>query len=303
MKLGLVSAILADKSFEETIDFIADAGLECVELACWPKEKAERRYAGVTHLDVVNLSDSEISYISNYCQKRKVRISALAYYPNVLDADPERQKCAVLHLKRVIKAAMQMKVGVVTTFIGRDQRKTVEENLILCQEVWPDIMSWAEECGVKIAIENCPMLFDENQWPGGQNLATTPALWKEIFERVPSSYLGLNYDPSHFVWQMMDYISPIYEFQDKIFHVHFKDIKLYKERLDRVGTMAYPLQYMSPKLPGRGDVDWELFVRALKDTGFQGSACLEIEDKDFEQNHELVKKAVLLSKDYVQKYL
>ena len=191
----------------------------------------------------------------------------------------------------------------VTTFIGRDQTKTVEENLELVKEVWPDIIKLAEECGVKEAIENCPMLFGPDQWPGGQNLMTTPAIWKKVFEILPSDNFGINYDPSHFVWQMIDYIKPIYEFKDKIFHVHFKDIKLYRDKLNQVGVMAYPLEYMSPKIPGYGDVDWGKYVSALTDIGYDGYTCIEIEDKYFEGSKEKVIDSLKLSKKYMTNFV
>ena len=155
----------------------------------------------------------------------------------------------------------------------------------------------------KVAIENCPMLFGQEQWPGGQNLFTSPANWKKIFEILKSDNLGINYDPSHFVWQMIDYIKPIYDFRDKIFHVHIKDIKLYADRLEKVGTMAYPLEYMSPKLPGLGDVNWGKYVSALTDIGYNGYICLEIEDKAFEKSKEDVHNSLLLSKHYIENYI
>ena len=184
----------------------------------------------------------------------------------------------------------------VTTFIGRDQTKSVEENFELFDRIWPEIIRFAEENQVRIGIENCPMLFGREQWPGGQNLACTPEIWQEMFRRIPSPYFGLNYDPSHFVWQMMDYISPIYEFKDRIFHVHFKDIKLYPERLKQTGILAYPLQYMQPKLPGLGDVDWGRYVSALTDIGYDGYACIEVEDRAFEGSREKVENSLVLSK-------
>lgn len=175
--------------------------------------------------------------------------------------------------------------------------------MVLFQEIWPDIIHFAEEQQVKIAIENCPMLFGRDQWPGGQNLATTPKIWRELFRLIPSDYFGLNYDPSHFVWQMMDYIKPLYEFQDKIFHVHYKDIKLYPERLEEVGVMAYPLEYMSPKLPGLGDVNWAKYVSALTDIGYKGYTCIEVEDKSFEGSQEAVLKSLILSKRYIEQFV
>ena len=303
MKLGFVSAILDQSSFEDVIDTASELGFECVELACWPRGMAERRYAGVSHLNVDELNENKITYIKKYCSEKKVEISSLAYYPNAMDEDIEKRNAAIEHLKKLIVASNRLGIGMVTTFIGRDQSKTVEENLVLFQEIWPPIIKLAEECNVKIAIENCPMLFGKEQWPGGQNLATTPSIWRQLFELVPSRYFGLNYDPSHFVWQMIDYIKPIYEFKDKIFHVHYKDIKVYRDKLDQVGIMAYPLSYMSPKLPGLGDVDWGKYVSALTDIGYRGFTCIEVEDKAFEGSKEAVINSLKLSKRYMEQYV
>ena len=303
MKLGFVSAILDGWTFEEMIDTAANMGLACVEVACWPVGKAERRYAGVSHINVDELTDEKAAHILDYCKKRGVTISSLAFYPNTMDGNLEKRAAAVEHLKKVICASAKLGVNLVTTFIGRDQSKSVEENLELVREVWPPIIALAEEKGVKIAIENCPMLFGRDQWPGGQNLMTTPAIWRRVFEILPSDNLGINYDPSHFVWQMIDYIRPIYEFKDKIFHVHYKDIKLYPDKLREVGIMAYPLDFMSPKLPGLGDVDWGKYVSALTDIGYDGCTCIEVEDRAFEGSREKVLDSLRLSKRYMEQFV
>ena len=303
MKIGFVSAILDDYSFEKMIDTAQNLGYECVEVACWPMGKAERRYAGVTHIDVDDMSDEKVAYIKNYCAAHSVEISSLAFYPNTLDPDLNKRMTVVEHLKKVIRASAKLSINMVTTFIGRDQHKTIEENLELVKEVWPPIIALAEELGVKIAIENCPMLFGRDQWPGGQNIMTTPSNWKRVFEILNSDNLGINYDPSHFVWQMIDYIKPIYEFKDKIFHVHFKDIKLYRDKLDQVGTMAYPLDFMSPKLPGLGDVDWGKYVSALTDIGYDSFTCVEVEDKAFEACNEKRMDSLRLTKRYFEQFV
>lgn len=303
MKLGFVSAILEQYDFEKMIDTASEMGFACVEVACWPQGKAERRYAGVSHIHVEELDEEKVIYIKDYCAKRKVEISALAFYPNTMEEDLEKRETNIEHLKKVICASAKLGVNMVTTFIGRDQKKTVEENLELVKEIWPPIMRLAEEKGVKIAVENCPMLFGRDQWPGGQNLMTTPAIWKKVFEILPGPNLGINYDPSHFVWQMMDYIKPIYTFKEKIFHVHYKDIKLYPDKLDEVGSMAYPLEFMAPKLPGLGDVDWGRYVSALTDIGYQGYTCIEVEDRAFEGSEEKVLSSLRLSKRYMEQYV
>ena len=305
MKIGLVTAILEHYDYEEMIDILEEQGFECAEVACWPKGKAERRYAGVSHIDVdrVLKDDKYAKYVLDYAKEHHIQISSLAFYPNTMDHDVAKRKANVNHLMNVIKASAKLKINMVTTFIGRDQYLTVEENLKLVKEIWTPIIKLAEKLKVKVAIENCPMLFGSDQWPGGQNLMTTPSNWEKVFKVLPSKYLGINYDPSHFVWQMVDYIKPIYKFQNKIFHVHFKDIKLFKDKLEVVGTMAYPLDYMSPKLPGLGDIDWGKFVSALTDIGYNGFACIEVEDKAFEKNQKDILNSVILSKKYLDQFI
>lgn len=305
MKLGLVSAILEQYDYEQMIDAISAIGYECVEVACWPAGKAERRYAGVSHIDVVRVCEDEAyaKHVLDYAAAHNVEISALAFYPNTMDGDLEKRQANVQHLMAVIRASAKLGINLVTTFIGRDQNKSVEENLELVKEVWPPIIRLAEELNVKIAIENCPMLFGRDQWPGGQNLMTSPANWRKVFQLLPSDNLGINYDPSHFVWQMIDYIKPLYEFQDKIFHVHYKDIKLFPDKLSDVGVMAYPLDFMSPKLPGLGDVDWGRFVSALTDIHYNGYTCAEIEDKSFEDSEEAILNSLRLTHRYLSQFV
>ena len=305
MKLGFVSAILDRADYEEMMDTASELGFGCVEVACWPKGKAERRYAGVSHIDIERVLEDEAyaRHILNYAKEKNVQISSLAYYPNTMDTDLEKRNTAIEHLKNIIRASNKLGIGMVTTFIGRDQSKTVEENLELVKEIWPPIIKLAEQLNVKVAIENCPMLFGSDQWPGGQNLMTTPKIWKEVFNILPSDNLGINYDPSHFVWQMIDYIKPIYEFKDKIFHIHYKEIKVYRDKLNQVGIMAYPLEFMSPKLPGLGDVDWGKYVSALTDIGYDGPTCIEVEDKAFEGSTEKVIDSLRLSKRYMEQFV
>ncbi len=303
MKIGFVSAILDKYNFEEMIDTASFLGYRCVEVACWPNEAAERRYAGVCHIDVNNQSEEYIKYIKEYCTKKNVEISSLAFYPNTLDSNIEKRNKNINHLKNVIKMSNLLDINLVTTFIGRDQYKTIEDNIEIFKEVWPEIIEYAKNNNVKVAIENCPMLFGQDQWPGGQNLMTTPAIWRKLFAIIDSEYFGINYDPSHFIWQQIDYIKPLYEFKDKIFHVHYKDIKIYEDKLNDYGIMAYPLDYMSPKLPGLGDVNWSKYVSALTDIGFDGYSCIEIEDKAFEANDEKIIDSLKLSKKYIEQFV
>ena len=302
-KLGFVSAILSDLSFEEVVDFASINGYTCVEMLCWPKGKAERRYAGVTHIDVNDLDEQKIKSIKKYAREKNVEISALGYYPNPLDPDTEKRKYYIEHIKKVITAAAKLGLKNVNTFIGKDKNKNIEENFKIFKKVWPAIIKHAEQSKIMIGIENCPMFFTNDEWPGGNNLATTPAIWRRMFEEIKSDNFGLNYDPSHLLWQQIDYIKPIYEFKDKIFHAHIKDAKVFQNKLNEVGILATPLEFHVPKLPGLGDVNWGKFVSALTDIGYQGSVCVEVEDRSFEDSLNSRKKSLILSKQYLNQYV
>lgn len=292
IKLGLQSAILPGLSFEDFIDYAASTGFECVEVCCWPVGKAVRRYAGVTHIDVNSADNAKLDYYRKYAEDKGIKISALGYYPNPLDADKETAAVAVAHIMKLIDASAYMGINMVTTFIGKDKTKSVEENLDIFEKVWTPIIRHAEEKKVKIAIENCPMYYTANEWPGGNNLACTPHIWREMFKRIPSDYFGLNYDPSHPYLLQGDYVRPVYDFKDKIFHVHFKDIKIYPDKLYEYGVFAYPSLWHSPKLPGLGGVDFAALVSALNDIRYDGPGCIEVEDKAFENSVEDTKKGI-----------
>jgi len=302
IKLGFVSAVVADLSFEATVDLAAEQGFECVEMLCWPLGKAERRYAGVTHIDVANLTDRRAAEIKRYCDSKNVAISGLGYYPNPLEDSPQ---AAVYrkHFLKVIDAAAKLGVCIANTFVGRDHTKSLEENFKLFEQVWPAIVKHAEKNNVRIGIENCPMLFTKDEWPGGKNMAISPVVWRRMFQIIPSASFGLNYDPSHLLWQHMDYVRPIYEFKDRIFHVHVKDAKILPDRLAEVGILAHPLEYHSPKLPGLGAVNWGMFFSALTDIRYNGCACIEVEDRAFEESLEARKNSLVQSRNYVKQFL
>lgn len=302
MKLGLLSSILAGWSFRQVVDLCEEMGLETVEVACWPRQSAKRRYGGVTHLEIDALSQKELEKELQYARDKGVEVSAFAYYPNPLSPVEEERTAAIAHIYKLIEAAGQTGVGLVNTFIGRNRFQTVEENLRQYKKVWSPIMEAAEKADVRVAIENCPMFFSQDEWPGGNNLACTPAIWDEMFHLIDSRKLGLNYDPSHFVILDMDYIKPIYAYRDRIFHVHFKDTHIFRDKLDRVGHLACPLEYMVPKLPGLGDIDWAAFCSALYDVGFDGSACIEVEDKTFEGSEERIRRGICVAYQNISRY-
>jgi sugar phosphate isomerase/epimerase len=302
MQLGFVSAILPDLSLEQVLEFAASNDFSCVEVMCWPRGKAERRYAGVTHLDVTTLTKDGAAKVNDLSAAKKVRISGLGYYPNPLTPDAAESAVYTEHIKRVIEGAQLLGVGVVNTFIGRDWTKSVEGNWPRFLEVWRPLIQFAEDHGVKIAIEHCPMFFSKDEWPGGKNLAQSPAIWRRMFQDIPSKSFGLNFDPSHFIWQQMDYLRAIREFAPRIFHAHAKDARLDRHKLDEVGILANPLEYHTPKLPGLGDVNWGQYFSVLGDAGYKGPVCIEVEDRAYEGSLENRQASLVQSGRYLRQF-
>lgn len=303
MKLGFVSAILPDLSLEEVVQYAAETGFTCVELMCWPKGKAERRYAGVTHVDVADFGQAQADEVKGIVEAAGIEISGLGYYPNPLTPNGEDAETFIAQIKRVIAASAQLGVNQMNTFVGRDPAKTADENWPRFLEVWKPLVQFAEDQGVRVGIENCPMFFTRDEWPSGLNLAHSPAIWRRMFEDIPSESFGLNFDPSHLVWQHMDYIKPLGEFADRIFHVHAKDVRVDRDRLDNVGILATPLEYHTPKLPGLGEIDWGRFCSVLGDAGYSGPVCIEVEDRAFEGSLESRKASLRQSGTYLRNFI
>ena len=303
MQLGFVSAILPDMSFEEVLKTASDIGYDCVEIMCWPAGKAERRYAGITHISVEDFSDDDAARVRDAVDAAGVSISGLGYYPNPLTPDAQEAEAAVQHIRNVISACNTLGIPQMNTFVGRDWKRSVDENWPAFLATWKPIIQFADDQNVRVGIENCPMSFTNDEWPGGKNLATTPAIWERMFTDIPSSNFGLNYDPSHMIWQHMDYLQPMRDFSDRLFHIHAKDVRIDQQQLNRVGIMACPNEYHTPKLPGLGDVDWGRFFSVLGDTGYCGPVCVEVEDRSFEGSPGARRASLVQSHTFLRNYV
>lgn len=302
MKLGLLTAALPNMPLTELAPWAAQSGYEMLEIACWPKGGAERRYGGVTHIDVANLDKEGARNIRKLLNSLNLDISSLAFYPNPLDPDPAVAEPAKEHLKKVIDAAALLDVPIVGTFIGADMTKTPEQNLETFGQVWPPLIAYAKERGIKIAIENCPMLWKQT-WPGGTNLAYSPAIWRRMFEMIPDDNFGLNFDPSHLVWQFIDEVRPIFDFKERIFHVHAKDMWIDREQLYQHGVIGLGFSWAIPKLPGLGDVRWSALISALYQIGYDYVVSVEHEDRAFEKTEDLIKRGFYLTRDVLRPYI
>jgi len=303
MKLGLLTAPLPKVPLLDIASWASAQGFEMLEVCCWPESAAaNRRYAGITHIVVDGLAQGEADHIVGELKERKITMSALGYYPNNLHPDIEHRKLVNDHTKKVIKAAGMMGVPVISTFIGADAAKTQAQNWEEAQKVWPDIVKYAEDHNVKIAIENCPMIFTQDEWPSGHNLAYSPKIWREMFAKFGPT-VGLNLDPSHLVWQMIDIERVIREFGSRIYHTHVKDMEIDREGLYENGIVSGGIGWQRPRLPGYGEVNWSKFVATLSQVGYDYVLCVEHEDRRYEGTDELVKEGFLIARNQISALL
>ena len=301
MKLGLLTAPFPRRSLEDVATWAAGEGFQMLEVACWPASRRERRrYAGTSHIDVTRFDPGAVRDV---LARHGLEISSLAFYPNPLHPDPAERRAGNTHLRKVIDAAAKLGVPVVGTFVGRDQTKTVPDNFREFRKVWPRLVEYAETRGVKIAIENCPMIFTYDEWPGGLNLASTPAAWDEMFSIIDSPSFGLNLDPSHLIWLMIDYERVVRDYASKIFHVHAKDMEIDRDGLYRHGTVSLGMGWQVPRLPGLGEVRWDRFIAALYAVGYDSVVSIEHEDRHFEGATELIQRGFLLARNVLRPLL
>jgi sugar phosphate isomerase/epimerase len=303
MKLGLLTAPFPETPLMEVADWAAGNGFEVLEIACWPRTSGPtRRYAGTSHIDVANLSPAQARETADEIARKGLSISGLGFYPNPLHPDAAHREQVIGHLRHVITAAEKMDVPLVNTFMGGDAAKTQDENWQVALEVWPDIVRFAEDHGRKLTIENCPMIFSRDEWPAGHNIAWSPSIWRRILERWGGT-VGLNYDPSHLVWLMIDQERFITEFGPHILHYQAKDLMIDRDGLYERGTLSAGMGWQVPRMPGLGDVDWGTVFRALYRVGYEGDCIIEHEDRKFEGTDELVKRGFLLARNVLRPYV
>ncbi len=302
MKLGLLTAPFPDLSLDAVADWTASVGMEALEIACWPATASEtRRYAGTSHIDVATLSTGIAADIRDRLLAKGITISGLGYYPNPLHADAAHREPVIGHLKKVISAAAMLNVPVVNTFLGGDRALPLDENWARAQAIFPDVVAHARDQGVTLAFENCPMIFSRDEWPGGHNIAYSPKIWRRIFEEWEG--VGMNFDPSHLVWQMIDQGRFIREFGARFAHVHAKDVMIDRDGLYENGVMSVGMGWQVPRMPGLGDIDWGALFSGLYRVGYDGAVIIEHEDRAFEGTEEKVKRGFLLARDILRPYI
>lgn len=307
MKLGFLTACLPQLPLEDLVQWASAQGFQMLELAAWPVDTTRDYQA--RQIDAANFSKDDAKRVQELFAKHNLGISAMAYYDNNLDPDLTKRKFYHGHLKKVIDTAALLDVDLVGTFVGARPDRSPNESMKEIGEVFRGLVKYAEDKGVRLMIENCPM---EN-WqrfglPG--NFAYSPELWEALFNEVPSDNFGLNFDPSHLYWLGIDYIQCAKEFASKIFHAHAKDTEILLEGKNRYGLFGCqldPIPWKSGwwryRVPGMGEIDWRKFISALQEAGYDFVLSIEHEDPIWEGSEEKVKKGLLLGKKHLAQFV
>ncbi len=303
MKLGLLTAPFEELPLTDVSSWAAANGFSALEVACWPASGGERRrYAGTSHINVDGISRDQGSHVVGQLADQGVEISGLGYYPNPLHADADHRAEVIGHLQKVITAAGMMGVGVVNTFVGGDRALNLDENWARATEIIGPVVKHAQDAGVRLCFENCPMIFSFDEWPGGHNIAYSPKIWRRIFEEWGDA-VGMNFDPSHLIWQFIDQTRFIKEFGPHMAHVHAKDVMVDQDGLYENGVMSTGMGWQIPRLCGLGDVNWPDFFSGLYRAGYDGPIIIEHEDRLFEGTEEKVKRGFLLARDVLSPFI
>jgi sugar phosphate isomerase/epimerase len=309
MKIGIMSAAFPSLSFDELLELLERHGFGSAEIACWPAGEAkDRKYGGVVHIDVESLEPAAVDDIKGKCAARGVEIAALGYYPNPLHGDLERREHDIAHLKKVILGAEKLGVGIVGTLTGRphdfvpgEWHENIDRHFEEYLKVWPDIVKFAGDHNVSIAFEHCPMLWHDT-WPGGTNLSYSPAIIRRMFEAIPDKNYGIMFDPSHFVWQRIDYVRFVYDFADRILCVHAQDMDLDEEMCYQDGILGAGINVQRRRIPGMGRVNWQELIKALYNVGYNWVMNIEHEDSNWEGSVERVLQGFLVAKRFLETY-
>ena len=280
MKLGMFTACLPMWSLEQIAEYASGQGYQCLEVACWPP--IEGRPFQSAHLPVANWTGADVESTKALLERTGLEISSLAYYDNNLIGDLSRREEVRTHVKHVIDAAASLEVPYVGTFLGRDNAKSVPENMVEAERIFPELVDYAGERGVKIVVENCVMEgWHPDGYPG--NIAYSPELWEWMTTKLG---LYLNWDPSHLTWIGIDPIETIRPFAPYIVHAQAKDLEIFPEKRNQYGVYglvnkgdrAWDMGWWRYRVPGRGQVDWAKIIDRLYEVGFTGTVSVEHED-------------------------
>ena len=256
MEIGFYTAIMGDRPIEEVAEWAAGAGFSTLEVDFG-------RHGG----------DAEgLRRAIRAVRKAGPSVSMITSFGNLLDAAPEAREHARASARTVVDVAAEEGVALVCTFPGRDENASEDDNYSQVAEYYAGLTEHAATGGVKILLEN---------WPGPHinYLATTPAGWVRLFDLVPAANLGLNFDPSHLVWQGIEHEQALRAVADRVFLAHAKDTEIFADRLQQTGYFSRG--WWTYRLPGHGRIDWRRWLALLREVGFDGVVSIEHEDPGY----------------------
>lgn len=240
------------------------------------------RYAknnGLQSLQINEIDDKDIAILQELMNQTGIMISSIGVMSRrLLGPDLQQSLIDQEQAKKQIHVASRLGIPMISQFAGNDQNKSFGENIDIFRRVFTPLVKLAEDKGVRLVIENCPLidgtLFEV------QNLAYSPASWDAIFEAVPSPALGLEFDTGHPPMLGIDIQRCIKEYREKIYHVHLKDCRINIENEHKYGRLGK--EFYQYEIPGKGNVDFHALISTLKTLGYDGDVTLDLRPTTFE---------------------
>jgi sugar phosphate isomerase/epimerase len=267
---------------EERLGFAAAAGFDCLELGVGPG----------TSLPLEGSPEGQLERVRDLCALRGVEVATAFCGVPHLSPDPAERARARRDFTLALRSCRKLGATIVATNAGGDPTTRHRQQLDRYREQFGEYARVAEGEGVRIAIENCP---SHGGYPVGiGNLGFGPELWEALFDAVPSKAIGLEFDPSHLVFLMIDPLRALRGAGDRVFAFHAKDTEVNRDGLARYGCFGRQLMaegeyregtwdfgWWRFRIPGWGDLDWKELFRGLVDVGFDGHVIIEHEDPVF----------------------
>lgn len=305
MYVGFLTGGLQNLPLEDVIVWASQNGFKALEVPCDPPTSKKNR-----HLAVESFTNADAEKLKSLLQRYNLTISAIGNYSNNLDQNLSARESSISHLRKIIDAAFLLGVQNVGTFVGRDNTKTIEQNVELAKTVMTPVIRYAGDKGINVVIENCPMQgWHPESLPG--QIFYSPEIWKALFDAIGEKNFGLNFDPSHLYWQQIDYVQAVKDFRARIFHTHAKDTEILQDGLNKYGTFGKMLNKKSAwdngwwlyRIPGFGSVDWKKYFAALKEINYTGVVSIEHEDPSFSGTEVLFKEGLVKGGQFLSLYI
>jgi sugar phosphate isomerase/epimerase len=256
IRIGTLAS--AGKDTANYLQQIIPHGFESFSLTFWQT---------IGDIDIKRLADEVKAVIGG----RDIVISSLGMFGNPLESG-EKDVQTLKGWETLIDNAHLFGTDIVAGFTGRLRNQSIDASIPRFKEVFGPLARRAADKGVRLAFENCSM---GGTWQTGDwNIAHNPDAWQLMFDAVPGTNVGLEWEPCHQMVALIDPLPQLRKWVSRVFHVHGKDASVLWDVVKTHGVYGKE-QFAYHRTPGFGDTNWADLITELRRGGFKGSIDIE----------------------------